>query len=340
MKPIDPTVIYRDIQLEVSSEAEELAAKFGYQSYMIQRYIHMFGFEGILKLIEGFEKRPKPVVRVNTLLVEPEDLYLRLYEKGFELETIDWYPYAFRVLKEPVKPTIGSTHEYMKGYYYVYRDAAPLIPVILLTYGYCGDVFDACAAPGGKTTFIAELIHGCGRVFANDLVLRRIKSMVSHIIRMKLKNVVVTWSDLRKFPYIIKRKFSRILLDAPCSGEGVIALDPSRKLKTNLMDLAVMASRQITLLNVTLDLLEKNGVLIYTTCSIAPEENEYVVSRILELRSDVEVVEPEVKLFDWDKGFRFFHKLEFNPMVEKCVRITPFKHDSIGLTICVLMKTN
>lgn len=338
MIKVDSAEVYRDIEVEVSSEAEELALKFGYRGYMIQRYILMYGYEGAFKLVESFEKRPKPVLRVNTLVAEPEEVYLRLYEKGFDLEVIDWYPYAFKVLREPDKPTVGSTHEYMKGYYYVYRDAAPLIPAILLAHGYCGDVLDACAAPGGKTTFLAELVHGCGCVFANDLVLRRIRPLVSHIVRMGYDNVVVTWSDLTKFPSIVKRRFSRILLDAPCSGEGVIALDPSRRGRTSLMDLAKLVSKQISLIDTALDLLEEDGVLVYTTCSIAPEENEYVVSRILDLRNDVEVVEPEVKLLDWDPGLTVFHRLEFNHMVEKCVRVTPFKHESIGLTLCLMKR--
>ncbi|MEM1734459.1 MAG: RsmB/NOP family class I SAM-dependent RNA methyltransferase [Desulfurococcaceae archaeon] len=336
---IDENTVFREIFVTPSSRAEELASKYGYFKYMIERYLKLYGYQDTLRLLESMEKKLKPVVRINTRFVELDYAYSKLIDHGFELRDIDWYPYAFRILEKPEKPSIGATHEYLKGFYYVHRDAAPLIPVILLLYDYSGDVLDACAAPGGKTTFIAELLNNSGIVYANDLVLYRLRSLVSHILRMKLNNVVVTWLDATKIKDVFRRKFDRVIVDAPCSGEGVIMLDPSRKRKTKQRDLARLVVKQIKLLNSLLDVLNNDGILIYTTCSIAPEENEYVVSKILEFRNDVDIIEPFIKLIDWDHGIRKFHRLKFDDRVSRCIRITPFKHEMIGLTLCLITKT-
>ncbi|MEM1742292.1 MAG: RsmB/NOP family class I SAM-dependent RNA methyltransferase, partial [Desulfurococcaceae archaeon] len=90
--------------------------------------------------------------------------------------------------------------------------------------------------------------------------------------------------------------------------------------------------------NSCLEILDDNGILVYTTCSIAPEENEYVVSKIIETRNDVEVVKPSLQLFKWSSGLKSFGRIVFNQSVENCVRIWPHLHNMIGLTICILSK--
>lgn len=331
--------VLKDIFVKPSVNATELASRYGYLDYMVERYIRLYGHSGALRLLSSMEKKVKPVVRINTRIAELEEVLTKLVDHGFELEEIDWYPYAFRVVATPEKPSIGATHEYLKGFYYVHRDAAPLIPVLLLMYEYSGDVLDACAAPGGKTTFIAELLGDCGVVYANDLVLRRLRSLIGHVLRMRLDNVVVTWLDAIEIYRFLTKRFDRILLDAPCSGEGIIMIDPLRKRKTTQRDLARIVVKQINLLDSLLNLLNNNGILIYTTCSIAPEENEYVVSKILEWREDVDVLDPAVRLFRWEYGIRKFHRLVFDDRVTKCIRVCPSKHDMIGLTLCILTKT-
>jgi len=336
---IDVNTIYREIYVDYGVLAEKIASKYGYLPYMVQRYIYMLGLNEAIKLLEAFEKKIKPVIRVNTLMIESEKLVKRLEGMGFRFKKLRWTDYAFRVVEEPDSPSIGATHEYMKGNYYVHRDAAPLIPSILLLHDYRGPVLDMCAAPGGKATHMAELLKREHFVYANDLVLYRIKSLIGHIMRLRHWNIRVLWSDARKLPKLLDKRFKRVLLDAPCSGEGNIMFDPERKTKTKLLDLARIVKREIELLNAGIEMLEEDGVIAYVTCSIAPEENEYVVSKILETRDDVEVVEPPVKLFNWSTGFTSFHRLVFSHEVSKCIRTWPHLHGMIGMTICLLRKT-
>jgi NOL1/NOP2/sun family putative RNA methylase len=331
--------IYRDIYIEPGDKARKLASIYGYLPYMVQRYIYMLGYDGATKLLEAFEKPLNPVVRVNTLLIDSEKLKFRLETLGFSLEEIPWAKDAFRVVSKPEYPTIGSTHEYLKGYYYVHRDASALAPILLLLQDYRGDVLDACAAPGGKATFASQHVFPHGVVYANDISLPRLKSLIGHYARMKLSNNVVTWADARMLPREWSRRFSRVILDVPCSSEGTIMNDPSRKAKTTLKDLSLLVKREIELLNAGLEMLNPGGILAYITCSIAPEENEYVVSRVLELRVDADVIEPPFKLFDWSHGFTSFHKLVFDDRVRNCVRIWPHIHGMFGFTFCLLTKT-
>ena len=332
--------IYREIYVEPSKEAWHLAAEYGYLPYIVQRYIDMLGLDGAIRLIEAFKHPPKPVVRVNRTLIEPAQLEQRLRSLGFQLDKIPWSDNAYWVVKSPESPTIGSTHEYLKGYYYVHRDATSLLPVILLMHEYSGDVLDACAAPGGKTTHIAELLklRGGGLVYANDLVLYRLRALIGHVMRLKLDNVVVMWSDARKLPQKIGRKFARVLLDAPCSGEGRISVDPTRKTKTSLLDLAIMVRREIELLWSLVDVVEPGGILAYVTCSIAPEENEYVVSEVLSKKGGLELVEPPVRPLKFSKGLTEYRGLKFHPETEKCLRVWPFEHGLFGYAICLLRR--
>jgi NOL1/NOP2/sun family putative RNA methylase len=332
--------IYRDIYIEPTREAYELALEYGYLPYMIQRYIDILGYKEALELIRAFEKPVKPVVRTNTLLVTSSELKNRLQQLGFKLEEISWAQGSFWVIEKPKSPTLGATHEYLKGYYYVHRDASSLIPVLLLLYEYSGDILDACAAPGGKATYAAQILkqRGSGVVYANDLVLYRLRALIGHIMRMKLDNIVVTWSDARILYSKLKRKFNRILLDSPCSGEGRISIDPSRKRKTSILDLAILVKREIELLSSLVGLLEPGGILAYVTCSIAPEENEYVVNYVIRAKSGFKLIEPPIKLLNYSKGIIEYRNLKFSEEVENCIRLWPHIHGLFGYTICLVRR--
>ena len=331
--------IYRDIFVSPSREAVELALEYGYLPYMVQRYIDLLGYEEARSLLEAMEKPVFPVVRTNTLLIKPIDLKRRLSSLGFELVEISWSPDSFWVYRQPSSPTIGATHEYLKGFYYVHRDASSLLPVHLLLHDYSGDVLDACAAPGGKATYIAQVLKTRGGVvYANDLVLYRLRALLGHVMRMKLDNVIIMWSDARKLRDRLNREFDRVLLDAPCSGEGRIAVDPGRKSRTSIADLAIMVKREIELLYSLLDLTRRGGLLVYVTCSIAPEENEFVVNTVLKSRGDFEVIEPPVELLHYSKGVTEYRHLKFAPELENCIRLWPHIHRLFGYTICLLRK--
>lgn len=329
--------IIEDISIKPSKESIKLANKYGYRPYMIERYLNMFSLDEVVDLLEAFEKKLNPVIRCNDVKVECQQLIKSLGNLGFKLVHLKWSKVGFRVVNFPESPTIGSTHEYLKGYYYVYRDAASLIPPIILNPKPNDVVLDMCAAPGGKATHIAQLMENKGILIANDISLSRLNVLKNHVKRMGFTNIVITNFDGRKIDKFIKFKLNKVLLDAPCSAEGAIMFDPERKTKTSIYDLAKIIDRELKLLDSAIKILNVDGIVVYTTCSIAPEENEYVISKILEKWGDKVIVE-KPKLNLWSKGITEFHKLKFHEEVKECIRVWPHKHNMEGFFVCILRR--
>ncbi|MEM2204448.1 MAG: RsmB/NOP family class I SAM-dependent RNA methyltransferase [Sulfolobales archaeon] len=328
--------ILEDIYVEPGEDARRLARRYGYLEYMVERYIRILGSsaEDLLEAIED-QSILKPVARCNNLRIDCKRLEERLRNLGFEVRRLEWSREAIEILRTPGSPTPGSTHEYLKGYYYLHRDSSPLIPPLNMDLGVGDSVLDTCAAPGGKTTYIAQLTGDKGLVVANDISLDRIRSLVSNIARMGFKSIAVTRGDARRIKEVVGRKFNRILVDAPCSAEGYIMIDPGRKRRTDQKSLAALVRRQIEILASAIEILEPGGILVYSTCSIAPEENEYVVSRVLDIYDD-EIFLREPSLSIWSRGIEDLWIKRISPEVRRCIRTWPHIHKTGGSFTCVI----
>ena len=323
---------------KISENSLIIAKKYGYAPYMIERYISMLGYEETLKLVESFEKfKKRPAILCNYLRYDCDKLIKNLENLGFSVRSIEWCDYCFYIDSAPESPSIGSTHEYLKGYYYVYRDPASLIPPLMLNPEKGSTVLDMCAAPGGKAIHILLLLEDEGLLIANDVSRRRSISMLSHFVRMGFKSYVIINEDGFELPRKIGlEKFDYILLDAPCSAEGGIMFDASRKTKTSQRALAQLVKREIELLYAATKLVKKGGRIVYTTCSIAPEENEYVITKVLQLNSEIDIEIPRLNI--WSNGTARFSNLVFDDRVTRCVRIWPHRHGMEGYFICSLVK--
>lgn len=192
---------------------------------------------------------PRPVtIRTNTLRTRRRDLAQALINRGVNLEPIGkWSKVGLQVFESSVP--IGATPEYLAGHYML-QAASSFLPVIALAPQPEERVLDMASAPGGKTTYISALLQNTGVVFANDSNKARTKSLTANVHRLGCKNVVVCSYDGREFPKVMGG-FDRVLLDAPCSGTGVISKDPS--VKVNKVGLEVRWSGlKIDLLSLTL----------------------------------------------------------------------------------------
>jgi len=332
--------IARDIEItNVGREAEELARKYGYLPYMIQRYIEMLGYEETLELLKAFENfRRRPAILCNHLKIDCEQLVERLSRMGFELRTIPWCDIGYVVVKSASSPTLGATHEYLKGYYYVYRDSASLVPVIALSPRSGSTVLDLCAAPGGKSVHILIRMKDHGLLFANDASRARLKSLATNLFRMGFKSYVVLSEDGISLSSKISIRFNYVLLDAPCSAEGAIMFDKSRKTKTTQKDLVKLVVREIRLLLSAIKLASCGARIVYTTCSIAPEENEYVITKVMDLLGKNVIDVEDVGIGIGDRGLTRFRDMKFNSKLSRCIRIWPHRHLMEGYFVCVLRK--
>ena len=314
--------------------AKNLAQEYGYLPYMIERYIQFLGVDGTIDLLKANEKPLTPSIRVNTLKITAHDLKERLDQKGFKLEPIDWIPYAYKVIKETYN--LGSTHEFLQGYYYL-QNIASMLPALILDPKPHDIVIDMCAAPGSKATHLAQLMKNEGTLILIDRNRKRIPALEVNIRRMGIINSIVfnmNAIDLSK----LKVKATKILLDAPCTGEGLIRQDLNRKKSRKLKDIEKMASIQKRLLKAGLNALKSDGELLYSTCSIAPEENELVFHEVLEEEKKFRI--SKISSTFGVHGLTEVYGKYLKEELKYSQRLYPHLHDTIGFYLCLIKKLN
>jgi len=243
---------------------------------------------------------------------------------------------GLQIFDSPVP--IGATPEYLAGHYML-QAASSFLPVMALAPQENERILDMCSAPGGKTSYISALIKNTGCVFANDANKDRIKAVIANIHRLGIKNAVVCNYDGREFPNVIGG-FDRVLLDAPCSGTGVIAKDPSVKVNKSEQDFQMVTQIQKELLLSAIDSVDANsktgGYIVYSTCSITVEEDEEVVNYALRKRPNVKLVPTGL---DFGKeGFTSFRGKTFNPSLKLTRRYYPHTHNMDGFYVSKFKK--
>lgn len=204
----------------------DIATYYGYNAFLVEKLFPLFSISEAIEFFEASEVSRPVVIRANTLKTRRKDLAQALINRGVNLEAVGkWSKVGIQIFDSSVP--IGATPEYLAGHYML-QAAASFLPVMALAPQENERVMDMCAAPGGKTTYIAALLKNTGSVFANDANKDRCKALIANIHRMGVKNAVVSNCDGCQFPQLIGG-FDRVLLDAPCSGTGVISKDPSVK---------------------------------------------------------------------------------------------------------------
>mmetsp|Transcript_26246 Transcript_26246/g.63949 ORF Transcript_26246/g.63949 Transcript_26246/m.63949 type:complete len:529 (-) Transcript_26246:488-2074(-) len=270
-----------------------IAELYGYLPELIEYFLSMFSPAECLEFVD-YSDKPRPmVIRTNTLKARRKDLALALMKRGVTLDPLaPWSKVGLKIIESSVP--IGATPEYLSGHYML-QSAASMCPVMALSPEPKERVLDMSAAPGGKTSYMAQLMRNTGVIFANDLRPDRQKATVANMHRLGVKNVIACTHDGRKMPKQFKHyKFDRILLDAPCSGLGVISRDPSCKVQRTIADVNKTAHLQKELLVAAIDMLnhksKTGGVMVYSTCSVSVAENEEVVNYALQKR-DIKIID-------------------------------------------------
>ena len=255
------------------SEDEKLSVLYNEPAWLIRRMIHDYGREKAISVFKAYNEVPDLVVRMNPLKTDKKEFLLLLSREKIQAENLDIIPEAFKIT--------GGADIFIKkilpeGLAYV-QSASSMLPAIVLDPKPGDNILDMCAAPGGKTTEMAEIMQNKGHITAWDLYPHKVKLIRENaerqgisIIDAKVHNALSPEPGLPWQP-------DRILLDAPCSGLGVLGHKPELRLRRNEDSLKEFPPLQTGLLNQAADLLKKNGTLIYSTCTINPEENEKVV---------------------------------------------------------------
>lgn len=315
-----------------------IAELYGYLPELVEYFLTMFSPSEALEFVDYSDKVRPMVIRTNTLKTRRKDLALALMKRGVSLDPLaNWSKVGLKITESPVP--VGATPEYLSGHYML-QSAASMCPVLALSPQPKERVLDMSAAPGGKTSYIAQLMRNTGVIFANDLRADRQKATVANMHRLGVKNVITCMHDGRKLSKLFKNfKFDRILLDAPCSGLGVISRDPSVKVQRTIADVKKTAHLQKELLLAAIDVLnhksKTGGVMVYSTCSISVFENEEVVNYALEKR-DIKIVETELDF--GTPAFTRYQQKRFHPSLSKTRRFYPHVHNMDGFYVAKIQK--
>lgn len=318
----------------------DVCTYYGYTPYLAEKLFNLFTPSEAFAFFEANET-PRPVVlRTNTLRTNRRSLAQALINRGVVLEPVGkWSKVGLQVFEAPVP--LGATPEYLAGHY-ILQAASSFLPVMALAPQPNERVLDMAAAPGGKTTYISALMRNTGAVFANDANRQRAKGLIGNIHRMGCKNTIVCHYDAEKaFPKILGG-FDRILLDAPCSGTGVIGKDPSVKTSKTERDFLALPHMQKQLLLAAIDSTDHNsktgGYIVYSTCSVTVEENEGVVQYALRKRPNVRIVDTGLGSFGTE-GFRSYMNKKFDDKMNLTRRYFPHRENVDGFFVCKLKKT-
>eukprot|EP00759_Apiculatamorpha_spiralis_P005094 PhF_6_TR13025/c0_g1_i1/m.20657/K14835/NOP2; 25S rRNA (cytosine2870-C5)-methyltransferase len=312
---------------------KDLGRLYDYNEFLLTKLFDMLPPEEVVELIEANEKDRPLTLRVNTLKTKRRDLAQALAARGMHVQALEkWSNVGLQVFDSKV--AVGATLEYLAGHYMI-QSAVSFLPVIALDPQPNENILDLAAAPGGKTTYIAQLMKNTGVLFANDVSAARSKALYANVQRMGCNRVVMTCMDGRKYSKMYRNFFDRVLLDAPCSGTGVISRDKSIKATKTQDDILVCTRMQKEMLLSAIDSCKIGGTIVYSTCSILVEENERVADYALRRRG-VKIVDSGL-LFG-RPGFEKIRQYRLHPDVTLTRRYFPHLHNMDGFYVCKFVK--
>eukprot|EP01006_Ploeotia_vitrea_P033439 TRINITY_DN65549_c10_g1_i1.p1 TRINITY_DN65549_c10_g1~~TRINITY_DN65549_c10_g1_i1.p1 ORF type:complete len:503 (+),score=81.02 TRINITY_DN65549_c10_g1_i1:37-1545(+) len=310
----------------------DLMNVYDYSEWLMGMFADIFGPAELVEFIEANEQQRPLTIRVNTLKVKRRDLVQSLTKRGINLAPLEkWSKDGLQIFDAQV--SVSGTPEYLAGYYMI-QSAASFLPVMALAPKEGESILDMSAAPGGKTSHIGQMMKNTGILYANDINKDRLKSLQANIHRLGVSNTIVSCYDGAMCPKHFG-KMDRVLLDAPCTGTGVITRDPHIKGSKDEHDLIKCTVQQKKLILAAIDCCKVGGTIAYSTCSILVEENEGLIDYALKKRC-IEVVDAGLPF--GRKGYTKFRKNRFHPSVEHSRRFYPHMHNLDGFFVCKLKK--
>ncbi len=257
-------------------EIKYLSIKYSYAPWIIETWLKYYSMDFVEKLLAAGNERPPMTIRLNWLKVRKQDLINALKERGFEVEEGRNCENALYVKGSGLLDSDMYEHGLFTP-----QDESSMIVAEKLNPEHGDFVMDVCAAPGGKTTAIAERMNNTGRIIASDIYRRKLEQVNREAKRLGITNIETRSWDATRVDSTMVGKADRVLVDAPCSGLGVVRRKPEIKYKEKNNDIELLPKKQLAILSASSSYVKSGGTLVYSTCTINPEENEKVVAEFL-----------------------------------------------------------
>lgn len=278
--------IYLTLPTRDEDEIKYLSVKYSYAPWIIELWLKYYSVSFVEKLLDAGNETPPLTVRANWLKIRKEDLKKVLRERGFEAEDGKICQNALYVKGSKIL----DSDLYSYGLFTPQDEASMLVSEKIGVRQ--GDVvMDVCAAPGGKTTAIAERMNNTGKIIASDIYRRKLDIVDKEAARLGITNIETRSWDATRVDSTMNKKADKVLVDAPCSGLGVIRRKPEIKYKEYSKEMKLLPDKQLAILSSSSSYVKPGGTLVYSTCTINPEENEKVVDIFLRKHKDFEKVE-------------------------------------------------
>jgi 16S rRNA (cytosine967-C5)-methyltransferase len=283
----------------------------------------LFGHDEAIAFLEGSINPPPTYIRINTLKSQESEIIQRLEGQGVKLEKVEPLKHTYTVAGS--KQQLNTLPSYGEGLFYI-QDKASCFAAEASDPQAGKTVFDICAAPGAKTTYLAQLMQNQGTIYSVDFSVKRMKTWKQETVRMGANIVEPVIADVRVSVPIVGQA-DLVILDPPCTSTGVFAKMPSAKWRLSQKSIQNMAEIQLQMINNCAEKVAAGGVLTYSTCSITEEENEAVIERFLKKNPDFTLADIEQKI-----GLPGLRGLS------KCQRLYPHIHHCNGFFIAKLQK--
>lgn len=272
--------INKKIQLRLPDRSDDeikyLSVKYSYAPWIIELWLEHYSMDFVEALLAAGNEKAPMTVRLNWLRIMKPDLIKKLQEGGFEAEEGRLCQNALYVKGNRLLDT-----ELYKMGMFTPQDESSMIVAEKLNPKHGDTVMDVCAAPGGKTTAIAERMNNTGKIIASDIYRRKLDLIDKEAVRLGITNIETRSWDATRVDSSMFQKADRVLVDAPCSGLGVIRRKPEIKYKEHTADMEFLPKKQLAILSASSSYVKPGGTLVYSTCTINPEENEHVIDAFI-----------------------------------------------------------
>lgn len=267
-------VAYPDLQTD---PLDHIATFYSHPDWMVRRWIDQWGVEETCALCQADNQIPPLTMRVNTLQGSREEAVNRLHDEKIEALPTPFSPVGL-VIKDP--PPLSTWGPLQEGWFQVQDEAAQLVS-LLLSPQPGQRVLDVCAAPGGKTTHLAQMMEDQGEIVAIDVNQAKLALLQENCQRLGISIVKIVAQDATAPLPFPPTSFARVLVDVPCTGLGTLRRNPDGKWRVQERDIARLQKLQREILAQASTMLKREGILVYSTCTLTPEENEGVIEAFL-----------------------------------------------------------